>query len=286
MRGFSDDLGPDISTVQPDLRIPELSPGPPQPGKRVKQTIPGYPAKEVHHTIYLPVDWTPQGNFPVLVEYAGNGPYQSNFGDISTGLVEDSKLGFGISQGKRFIWICLPYLNAAGSKNVTRWWGDSPQYDVSPTVSYCKNAVPWLCKTYGGDPQRVILCGFSRGAIACNFVGLYDDQIAALWCGFVVYSHYDGVFTGWRYPGADRRAALERLNRLQGRPQFVCQETTANSKTSLTATQNYLHSTSISAPFIFASTGFRNHNDAWVLRPSNARQQLREWVDTICKPPK
>jgi hypothetical protein len=46
----------------------------------------------------------------------------------------------------------------------------------------------------------VFIAGFSRGAIACNFIGLRDDEIASLWCGFVVHSHYEGV-RDW--PGSD-----------------------------------------------------------------------------------
>ena len=41
--------------------------------------------------------------------------------------------------------------------------------------------------------RAVILCGFSRGAIGVNYIGLHDDQIAALWAGFITHDHYDGV---------------------------------------------------------------------------------------------
>lgn len=39
------------------------------------------------------------------------------------------------------------------------------------------------------------------------------------------------------------------------------------------------------APFTFMPTGFRNHNDAWILRPSSARDALRKWVDSCLKNP-
>ena len=87
-------------------------------------------------------------------------------------------MGFGISGGTGFIWVCIPYLNNAGTKNVTQWWGDMPKYNPQPTLEYCKKVVPWVCKNYGGDLKSVVLCGFSRGAIACNYLGLYDDDIA------------------------------------------------------------------------------------------------------------
>jgi len=44
----------------------------------------------------------------VIVEYAGNGNYANKYGDVSSGEVEGSKLGYGISGGTGFIWICMP----------------------------------------------------------------------------------------------------------------------------------------------------------------------------------
>jgi hypothetical protein len=139
--------------------------------------------------------------------------------------------------------------------------------------------VPWICREYGGDPQRVVLCGFSRGAIACNFLGLHDDAIAKLWCGFVPYSHYDGVRTQWPYPGADRASALARLKRLGSRPQFICHEGAG-----IEDTRRYLAEAMPSGNFTFVPTGFRNHNDAWTLRPSEARTKLRAWLNKLISP--
>ncbi len=276
---------PDIRSVAPDLVVPSMEEGRPAPGKRVRQVIPEYRSTDVYHAIYLPTDWQqdrrPEGQYPVLVEYAGNGPYKNRYGDISTGLVEGSKLGYGISAGKGFIWVCLPYLDNAGKTNVIKWWGNGPEYRVGPTLDYCKRAVPWICKQYGGDPEAVILMGFSRGAIACNFVGLHDDEIARLWRAFVAYSHYDGVVETWGYPGADRQAAIQRLKRLGDRPQLICHEWTPNPRISVAATDAYLAATGVEGAFTFLETGFCNHNDAWTLRPSPARAALRGWLDKV-----
>jgi hypothetical protein len=271
---------PDIRRLKPDLVVPPLANSKPAAGLRVKQTHPDWDGPSVYHMLYLPRDWQAGETYPILVEYAGNGPFKNRFGDVSTGRPEGSKMGFGISGGAGFIWICLPYLNNAGTANVTQWWGDAPKYDVGPTVAYCKKAVPWICKKFGGDPKRVILCGFSRGAIACNFIGLHDDEIAKLWRVFIPYSHYDGVNEGWGYPGADRRSALARLRRLGKRPQFICHEN-APGKLNLTATRDYLKTADAKGNFTFCKTGFRNHNDAWLLRPSPARQALREWLGSV-----
>jgi hypothetical protein len=128
---------------------------------------------------------------------------------------------------------------------------------------------------HGCDPARVVLCGFSRGAIACNFIGLNDDQIAPLWSAFFCHSHYDGVRTNWPYPGADRASAFDRLQRLGVRPQWISQEgSTAD-------TEAYLRSTGAGAPFTFQPIPFRNHSDRWLLRDIPARRAAREWLARV-----
>ena len=265
----------DIRSVAQDLVPPPMVNGLAAAGTRVREAHPDYLDTEVYHATYLPTDWRTGGKYPVIVEWAGNGPYRSPFGDVSTGLVEGSQLGFGISRGQKFIWVCLPYLNNTGTKNVTRWWGNPTSYDPRPTVEYCKQTVKWICETYGGDADRVLLVGFSRGAIACNYLGLYDDQIAQLWKAMIPYSHYDGV-RKWSFPQSDQASALRRLKRLNNTPQLICHED--NGRSALSETQLYIERTAVPGNFTFMSTGFRNHNDAWILRPSPARNQLHAWV--------
>lgn len=294
---------PDISSVPPDLEVPMMTDQALGAGRRVRQTTPGYEKTAVYHALYLPRDWAAGKRFPVIVEFAGNGNYRSKYGDVSAGQVEGSKLGYGVSGGEGFIWVCMPYLNSSGTSNVITWWGDKPDYRAGPTVDYCKKTVRFICEQYGGDPEAVILAGFSRGAIACNFIGLYDDEIARLWLAFIPYSHYDGVLQTWPYPGRDRMAALERLKRLKGRAQFICQEGEAGAlpaavspasgssaatssvaaSSAVSATRRYIESTGVKAPFTFMPTGFRNHNDAWTLRPSPARDALRQWLRQVLK---
>jgi len=254
---------PDIRSVEPDLMVPSLVAGPPRPGARVR--IGG----DVYRVLYLPEDWRPGRRYPLIVEYAGSGNYKNAFGDVSTGRPEGSNLGYGISGGRGFLWLCLPYVDPRENRNAITWWGD-PQ----ATVDYCLRTVPSVCRDFGGDTSRVLLCGFSRGAIACNYIGLRSEAIARLWRGFVCYSHYDGVRT-WPYADCDRDSALKRLRRLQGRPQFICHER------SVAETREYIESTGIAGDFTFHDLPFRNHNDAWTLRPIPLRQTLRTWVRKV-----
>ena len=276
---------PDIRTVPADLTVPPLEDVQPAAGKRVRGQLRQWQDSDVYHTLYLPRDWQAGGpRLPVIVEWAGNGGYESPVGDICTGRPEGCKLGYGLSGGVGYVWLCLPYLNTAGDQLALKWWGDPPTYDPRPTLDYCRAAVAAVCAEVHGDPQRVILCGFSRGAIACNFLGLHDEQVAQLWCGFMPYSHYDGV-RSWPYPGADRDSAKARLQRLGGRPQFIVGEGDNAQATAAYLANDELTEVVGGSGLTFMSTGFRNHNDEWILRPSAARQAAREWLQQLTQTP-
>ena len=264
---------PDIRSVPPDLVVPALSHQSPGPGRRVRRTLSAYAHTDVHHTLYLPVDWEPGRKYPVLVEYPGNGPYHSPYGDYSSGEVGGCNMGYGISGGRGFVWMALPFISPADKTNERSWWGD-----VNATLLYCKNAVVDACEHFGGDSASVIICGFSRGAIACNYIGLHNEEMADIWLAFIANSHYDGV-RSWPWKGSDRLSAIERLKLLRGRASFVLQEvSTAN-------IQEYLKRTCVKAPFTFKTILYRNHTSSWILRDIPARRALRAWVSKILTEP-
>jgi hypothetical protein len=263
---------PDLRTIAPDLKVPEMIRSEPAASLRVRQTEEGWDSESVYHALYLPTDWTPGKKYPVIVEYAGNGGYRDPLGDECSGRPEGCNLGYGMTAGTGCIWICLPYLNADSTHLAVTWWGDRPTYDPQPTLKYCRSAIEHTCEQFGGDRDRILLCGFSRGSIACNYLGLYDDRMARIWRAFVACSHYDGVRT-WPYPDSDASSAAIRFARLNGRPQFICGE-----KNQTDVTRKYLLSTVAGNNLTFASTGFRNHSDQWLLRPCEARTQLRTWL--------
>lgn len=258
---------PDLSTVAPDLVLPPLSGDSPTPGRRCRRVLPGYEGTRLSHVVALPREWSANERFPVFVEYPGNGDYRNRYGDVSTGLPEDLALGYGVTGGVGWIVLSLPYVDPQAKAPAIHWWGD-----LDATVDYARHGIAEVCGTWGGDLDRLVLAGFSRGAIGCGYLGLRDDATAALWRGFFAYSHFDGVIETWPYPGADRAAARARLERLQGRPVFICQER------SVDATRRYLESTGIEAPFTYQPIGFRNHNDQWALRDIPERGAARAWL--------
>ena len=148
-----------------DLTLPPLTDQGPQPGKRAAVTAPEYAGTKVHHLIVLPDDWTPDWQvkgkrWPVIAEYTGN--YFPASG--STGEVEGAALGYGLARG-RAIWVVLPYVAKDRTKNERTWWGD-----IDATVGYAKANLPRICAEFGGDPKKVVLCGFSPGAIGVSFL--------------------------------------------------------------------------------------------------------------------
>ena len=96
---------PDVTTISPDLVTPQVTSGDPTPGKRVLQTLPGYENSNVRHAIYLPTDWISGVTYPVIAEFTGNN------GTVAGGKAAQ---GYGISGGKGFIWVTLPFVGEDG----------------------------------------------------------------------------------------------------------------------------------------------------------------------------
>jgi len=266
---------PDFRTIPADLAVPEVNSDSPAAGRRCLVSVPESRWK-TPYILYLPDGWTPTRAWPVLVELPGNGGYRDALGDECTGLPQDCHMGYGLTEGKNWIWVCLPFLNGDGSKLAPQWWGDAPEHDPAETLRYWQAVLGDVQTRFAGNRDCVVLAGFSRGAIACNALGLHDETTAALWTAFLPCSHYDGV-RSWPFAGSDRESALRRLHRLDGRPQFICGEGTQTEET-----QKYLRSTGVRHEAItIMPTGFRNHSDLWTLRPCDTRTKARAWLETV-----
>jgi hypothetical protein len=266
--------------------LPPLVEGPPAAGRRATVTAPEYAGTQVRHLLALPDDWTPDWkargkSWPVIAEYTGNHFPTSG----STGEVEGAGLGYGVARG-RALWIVLPYVAKDRRKNEITWWGD-----LDATVAYAKTNLPRICAEFGGDARRVVLCGFSRGAIGVSFLGLHDDEVAGLWRGFWAHDHFDGVLA-WSAPwGAPlaryREEAAGRLRRLQGRPVLISQghpgeQTRAFVAPIVPRNVDYLtvDMTALYGPFPNAAVK-HPHNDRWPLRDGPASAAARAWFERV-----
>ena len=260
---YNTPLSAKVSQIDSDLLSPSVITDRPGPGKRVKMILPVYKGTDLYHTLYLPTDWNQNKKYPVIVEYAGN------MWKERKGTVDECNLGYGISGGKGAIWVCLPFVDKAKGQNASTWWGDT-----EATVDYCKQTVKQVCTKFGGDSSNLFIAGFSRGSIACNYIGLYDDEIASLWKGFICHSHYDGV-KNWNYRNSDRAAALIRLKRLGLRPQFISQER------SIAETKKYLSKVLPYGNFQYLALPISEHTDSWILQDNPARKVIRDWFKQV-----
>jgi hypothetical protein len=270
------DTVPEVTRAA-DLVTPVMTAEEPAAGRRVRQVASEYEGTEVYHSIYLPRDWKPGGSYPVIVEYTGN-KFPPGKG---SGEVKDANLGYGMSGGERFIWVVMPYVEKGREKNAVKWWGER-----QATIDYCKVNLPRICKKFGGDPEKVFVCGFSRGAIGSSYIGLADDEIAALWKGMFTHDHFDG-HRKWGYPESDRASALKRLARRKGRPVLIGGQHASNVR------DQFLHEHLDLARFTFldvpTTTIFKipegpylhPHTDLWMHRESKQRQQARAWLDAV-----
>ncbi len=261
-----------------DIVLPALTRQPPAAGRRCVMTLEGESA--AYHVAYFPTDWQPGRRFPVLIEWTGNGPYRNELGDVSTGRAEQAELSIGLAGTDGAICLSVPYLDDAGVP-VTQWWGTSPEHRPERTLAYARAAIADICEKHGGDTDKLVLTGFSRGAIAAHALGLHDDETARLWKGFLCFSHFDGV-RKWPFAGSDPMSAQARRQRLGDRPVLVLAESSAVAGASLKDVKQHLEQTGANlTKFQFVETGFVNHDDAWTLRPSAARERARSWLRDV-----
>jgi predicted esterase len=246
-----------------ETHVPAIEDGPPRPGHFVKVVAPEYQGTAVFHALYLPTDWEKGNSYPVIVEYAGN-----SSGTICSGKVEDCKLGYYASGGAGYIWIVLPFVNEKEKRNQLTWWGD-----VDATVKYCEVNVRRACDSFGGDRSAIVLTGFSRGAIACGYIGLHDDTIASMWVGLLPFAHFDGgSFT--------RDGAKERLARIKDRPVLIAfgQKDAAGKANSLAGAA--ILKALGGSPQLLEIPDI-GHTDNWIEKPSPQRDEVRKWLSDV-----
>jgi len=287
---------PDVLHLPADLENPALTDGEPAPGKSVLKSLPSYAGTKVAHALYLPADWKPGGRYPVIIEYLGN----------SAAVRDYRGIGYALTGGKDFIWAVLPFVAVDHQQDASWWWGD-----VDATVAYAKEAVPAICKQWGGDPAKVILVGSSRGAIACNYIGLHDDEIARLWRAIIPVSHYDDAHIPWDMTPEEQSRAPERLRRLGNTPQLIVgehcsvpqlgsdkpllekiKEKNLNSFhaakaelglkpiTEVEGTRDFIKSNFPQGNFTIVDLPWVNHGSKALLRDTPERRQIRDWIQS------
>ncbi len=245
------------------LDVPAVVEGSPAAGRRVAHRPAASRTGEEKRPaalLYLPVDWQPGAVYPVIVEYPGNIFF--NAGCYSTGRPEQCVIGYGMTRGVGAIWISLPFIDATGTV-AENGWGDP-----DATAQFCMDAVDDVCARFGGDRDRVVLTGFSRGAIACGFIGLRNDRIAGLWKGLHCCQHFDG--DGWN--DATLEGAIKRAGRFRGASVFHTDNSAAAVKPVTDAMR---------VPATFASSGLGAHSCAMFLDDRESTRRLQQWFSGL-----
>lgn len=239
------------------VEVPDVEEGPPAAGRRVRYQLSKDKGTDIACLLHLPDDWTPGGRYPVILEYPGNVFYVK--GCYSTGLPDQCGIGYGMARGRGAIWVSLPFIERKTGTIAENGWGDADE-----TADFCGRIVDDVCARFGGDRRNLILTGFSRGAIACGFIGLRNDRIAPLWKGFHLCQHYDG--DGWN--GATLEGAVERARRFRGQAVFHT-DNPEEAVRPVTAVMN--------VPTTFVRSGLGAHAIAMFLDERESTQQLRRW---------
>ncbi len=249
--------------VRPTTRIdvPDMRSGRPAPGRRVPYVLEGRRKDSAYSALYLPEDWKPGIRCPVIAEYPGNVFYDPSC--YSTGRPERCVIGYGMTKGRGAIWVGLPFVDSKAEAVVEYGWGDA-----GATADYALRALDEICRKFGGDQSNVVLTGFSRGAIACGYIGLRNDRIARLWKGMHTCQHFDG--DGWG--GAAMPDAVERARRFAGREIFH----TDNSSELL---RRIMIGAGIRA--VYAESGLQAHSSAMFLDDRSSTLKLRGWFQTL-----
>ena len=243
------------------LTLPKIKEGSPAAWRCVKYRLKGDENNGIYCLIYLPVNWKQGRTFPVIVEYPGN----IYFAKVcySTGRPDQCVIGYGMSKGIDAIWVSLPFVDRKTGAIVENGWGDP-----DATADYAVSVVEDICAKFGGDRKNLILTGFSRGAIACGYIGLRNDRIAPLWKGFHACQHYDG--DGWN--GATMKGAMERAHRFAGKAVFQTDNTAE-------IFQPLMDEMKAKTTYVKSGLGF--HSCAMFLDDRPSTQQLRGWFKAL-----
>ncbi|WP_066631415.1 alpha/beta hydrolase family protein [Labilibacter marinus] len=244
------------------LELPDITYEQAAAGKRVQYQTASIKDSEKYVALYLPKDWQAGKKYPVVVEFPGNIWFTKDC--YSTGRPEACTIGYGMSKGNGAIWVSMPFVDNVINQITENGWGN-PNHTADLTIE----TVNEIIKNFGGDKDRLILTGFSRGAIACGFIGLRNDTIASMWKGLHACQHYDG--DGWGK--ANINEAKERLQKFKG-SYFM----TDNNKEEL---KSMLKETGVKATF--ASSNLNAHATAMFLDNRPSTLALREWYQELIR---
>jgi len=258
--GFCDSF-PQLSAC---LVPPLTTEGAPQAGKRVRVYLKAYP--KAYYVLFLPYNFTNKGRkkWPVIIESPGN-EYEG-----LQGLPDDIFLGFGLTRGLNYIWVSVPFIDEEGQV-LSMYWGKNPL----STVQLWQEVLEDLSRRFTIDHKKMVLAGFSRGAVSTSYIGNYTDAIRTKWVAYFACAHFDGccqTLLG---------SAEERIARIQGRKVCICVGTNDSAKTcSIHAYERLMRQ---GCPATYIEIPGVDHRPDWILGESESAEKAREWLEAVCR---
>jgi len=240
------------------LTVPEVEEGVSFPGKRVRVYLPEYP--EAYYVLLLPYNYTDRIKLPVIFESPGNPCLKG-----SDGLPDTSCLGYGICHGIDYIWVCVPFVTNTGSI-LRSYWGKDPL----STVSFWLAVLDDLNSKFRIANDKIVLAGFSRGAVSTSYIGNYNDEISSKWCAYFAHSHFDGccqTLLG---------SSDERINRIQKKKVLITVGEKDIAKKCSQGAYEKLIKKGCSATYIEVPD--LKHSPSWILEDSESAYKAREWL--------
>ncbi|MDA8909049.1 hypothetical protein N9I65_02620 [bacterium] len=259
--------GGDLNIPPGKILVPELEEGMPSPGKRVKYRLAGEERSGIYSVLYLPPSWREGERYPVIVEYPGN--IFLNAKCYSTGLPDQCVIGYGMTKGEGSILLSLPFVDRDADRIIESGFGNAED-----TTAYAKAAIEEVVGRFGGDRDHMVLTGFSRGSIACGFIGLRDEEIAAFWKGIHGCQHYDG--SRWRE--STMEDAVLRAKRFQGKAIFQTDNDAEKYRPVVEATRPEV-------AWTWVNSGLGFHDTAMFLDDRPSTVKLREWYEELISSP-
>lgn len=250
------------------LNVPDMVEGVPVAGRRVRYQLAADAGNDIYCALYLPTDWQSGNRYPVIAEMPGN-YYYTPSACWSPGRPEQCAIGYGTSSGTNAIWVSLPFVDRTAGTIAENGFGSN---DGAETVTYVMDVIGDICQNLGGDTNNLVFSGFSRGAIACGYIGLANDEISKLWKGFIACQHYDG--SSWNQ--SNMAGAIERAPRFQG--EAIFQVDNAAKAANYEQLMDY---TDPSVEWTWVSSGLDFHSTAMFLDDRAMMVQLRQWFHDL-----
>ena len=250
------------------LNVPGMTVGKPAAGQRVRYQLAADADTDIYCALYLPPEWEPGKRYPVIAEYPGYIFYRAG-SCWSTGRPEQCQMGYGISSGKSTIWVSLPFVDRKTGGIAENAFGSGAGTD---TIAHAQATMDDICASWRGDRDQLFICGFSRGSIACGYIGLANGEIAALWKGIIGCQHYDGS----RWNQSNIAGAVERAPRFRGRAIFQVD----NSEERYSSVQE---ATLPEVEWTWRKSGLGYHATAMFLDDRPLMIEIRQWFQDLLK---